>query len=131
MGMVSRLRQYLHEKHTAAKNGRLAEAEAYASQIISIQRRAEMIRRAFLLTLFCLAGTISACLLLGLGLYWPYIRQVATIVFVASILCLLGGAIYYIREVMVALSSVRDEARDSRFMDLGVGTRGGRIQRTT
>ena len=26
---------------------------------------------------------------------------------------------YYIREVTVALSSVRDEARDSRFMDLG------------
>jgi hypothetical protein len=34
-------------------------------------------------------------------------------------LCLLLGAVYYIREVMVALSSVRDEARDLVFMDLG------------
>ncbi len=130
MGMVSRLRQYLHEKHTAAKNGRLAEAEAYASQITSIERRAEMIRRAFLLTLFCLAGTIAACLLLGLGLYWSHAQAIAAIVFVVSILCLLGGTLYYISEVMVALSSVRDEARDSRFMDLGVGTRGSRIGRT-
>ena len=131
MGMVSRLRQYLHEKHTAAKNGRLSEAEAYASQITSIEKRAEMIRRAFLLTLFCLAGTIAACLLLGLGLYWSRAQVVAAVVFVASILCLLGGIIYYIAEVTVALSSVRDEARDSRFMDLGVGTRGDRISRTT
>jgi len=32
---------------------------------------------------------------------------------------LLVGTFYYIREVIVALSSVRDEACDSRFMDLG------------
>jgi len=30
------------------------------------------------------------------------------------------GTLYYIREVMVALSSVRDEARDLEFMDLGL-----------
>jgi hypothetical protein len=34
-------------------------------------------------------------------------------------MCLLIGVLYYIREVMVALSSVRDEARDLAFMDLG------------
>jgi hypothetical protein len=32
---------------------------------------------------------------------------------------LLVATVYYIREVTVSLSSVRDEARDSRFMDLG------------
>jgi hypothetical protein len=32
---------------------------------------------------------------------------------------LLAGTWYYIREVTVALSAVRNEARDSRFMDLG------------
>ena len=65
MGIVSRLRSYLREKHHAAKQGRLAEAEAYASQIASIEKRAEMIRRAFVLTLYGLVGTIAACLLLG------------------------------------------------------------------
>jgi Protein of unknown function (DUF2721) len=119
MGMVSRLRQYLHNKYDAAKAGRQAEAEAYASQIASIERRAEMIRKAFLLTLVCLAGTIAACLLLGLGLYWPYAQVLAAIVFVLSIISLLAGAIYYLREVRVALSSVNDEAADARFMDLG------------
>ncbi|HEV2522079.1 MAG TPA: DUF2721 domain-containing protein [Candidatus Acidoferrales bacterium] len=123
MGMVSRLRSYLHEKHNAARDGRQEEAEAYASQIASIERRAEMIRRAFVLTLYCLIGTIAACLLLGAGLYWRWAQALAAIVFVLSILCLLAGMIYYAREVGVALISVRMEAADSRFMDLG--DRGG------
>jgi hypothetical protein len=118
MGIVSRLRSYLHEKHHAVKQGRLVESEAYASQIASIERRAEMIRRAFVLTLYGLIGTIAACLLLGAGLYWQWAEGAAAIVFVLAILCLLGGMVYYAREVRVALSSVREEAADSRFMDL-------------
>ena len=47
MGMVSRLRQYVHAKHDAAKNDREQEAEAYTAQINSIERRAEIIRRSF------------------------------------------------------------------------------------
>ncbi len=119
MGMVSRLRQYVHAKHDAAKNGRLEEAEAYSEQITSIEKRAELIRRCFLLVLISLATTLSACLLLGLGLYWAEAAVAAVIVFVLGLVCLLIGTIYYIREVMVALSSVRQESRDSRFMDLG------------
>jgi len=120
MGIVSRLRQFVHAKHDAAMSGRLQEAEAYTSQIQSIEQRAEMIRRAFLFSLLSLAGTVIACLLLGLGLYWEAAAVAAVIVFVTSMLVLLVGALYYIREVMVALSSVRDEARDLVFMDLGM-----------
>jgi hypothetical protein len=119
MGMVSRLRQYVHAKHDAAKNGRLPEAEAYTEQIHSIEKRAELIRRSFLMVLISLGTTIAACLLLGLGLYWADAAVVAAIVFVAGLICLLAGTIYYLREVMVALSSVQQEAKDSRFMDLG------------
>jgi drug/metabolite transporter (DMT)-like permease len=119
MGMVSRLRQYVHAKHDAANNGRLQEAEAYTEQISSIEKRAELIRRCFLLALFSLVTTIAACLLLGLGLYWTDAAIAAAIVFVLGLISLLFGTIYYIREVMVALSSVQQEARDSRFMDLG------------
>ncbi len=119
MGMVSRLRQYIHAKHAATKNDRLQEAEAYTAQIQAIEQRAEMIRRCFLLSLIALAGTIASCLLLGLGLYWKAAALAAAIIFVAALVCLLLAAFYYIREVMVALSSVREEARDSRFMDLG------------
>jgi len=118
MGIVSRLRSYLHEKHNAAKLGRTVESEAYASQIASIEKRAEMIRRAFVLTLYGLIGTIAACLLLGAGLYWQWAEGAAAIVFVLAILCLLAGMVYYAREVRVALSSVREEAADFRFMDL-------------
>jgi hypothetical protein len=50
MGIVSRLRAYLQNKHTAAKEGHIAKSEAYASQIASIERRAEMIRKAFMWT---------------------------------------------------------------------------------
>jgi hypothetical protein len=119
MGMVSRLRQFVHLKHDAAKGGRASEADAYSSQIQSIERRAETIRRSFLLALISLAGTICACLLLGLGLYVKQSAVVAVGVFVAAMVCLLLATMYYIREVTVALSSVREEARDSRFMDLG------------
>jgi drug/metabolite transporter (DMT)-like permease len=119
MGIVSRLRQFVHAKHDAAKGGRPQEAEAYTSQIQSIEQRAEMIRRAFLFALLALVGTLISCLLLGLGLYWEAAAVVAVTVFVAAMLALLVGAVYYIREVTVALSSVRDEARDLVFMDLG------------
>lgn len=118
MGMVSRLRQYLHEKHAALREGRLGEADAYGSQIDSIERRAELIRRAFVLTLISLTGTISSCLLLGAGLYFKDAALIAVAIFILSILALLLASICYLQEVRVSLTSVRDEAADSRFMDL-------------
>jgi hypothetical protein len=119
MGIVSRLRQYVHARHDAARNNRVQEAEAYAAQISSIERRAETIRRCFLFVLISLAGTIASCLLLGFGIYWKQAAVAAVVLFVLSMLCLLAGTIYYIREVIVALSSVHNEASDLRFMDLG------------
>ncbi|PYX34090.1 MAG: hypothetical protein DMG80_03545 [Acidobacteria bacterium] len=95
------------------------QAEAYSSQIESIEKRAELIRRCFLLALIALAGTICSCLLLGLGLYVRNAAMVAAVAVVASLVCLLLSTLYYIREVMVSLSSVHDEARDPLFMDLG------------
>ena len=119
MGMVTRLRHYVHSKHDAAKNGRLQEAEAYIEQISSIAKRAELIRRCFLMVLISLTGTISTCLLFGLGIYWFNAAIAAATVFVLALICLLIGMIYYIREVRVALSSVQQEACDQRFIDLG------------
>ncbi|MBZ5493074.1 MAG: DUF2721 domain-containing protein [Acidobacteriia bacterium] len=119
MGIVSRLRQYVHARHDAAKNGRLQEADAYTAQITLIEERASMIRRCFLLVLIALAATLGSCLLLGLGLYWQQAAEGAVIIFVLAMLSLLSGTFYYIREVSVSLSSVRLEASDSRFMDLG------------
>jgi hypothetical protein len=55
-----------------------------------------------------------------LGLYLPGAALAAAVVFVIAMICLLLGTFYYTREVMVALSSVRDEARDLGFMDLGI-----------
>lgn len=119
MGMVSRLRQYVHAKYDAAKANRVEIANAYTGQIESIERRAEMIRRCFLLALISLAGTISSCLLLGLGIYVPDAAVAAVVVLVMALVCLLAATLYYLREVTVSLSSVRDEARDLLFMDLG------------
>jgi len=119
MGIVSRLRQYVHAKHDAAKNSRYSEADAYTAQIASIERRAEMIRRAFLFALFALAGTLLSCLLLGLGLYWRAAAVAAAIAVVLSMISLLVCAAFYIGEVRVALSSVQDEAHDLNFMDVG------------
>src|SRR5215469_12819410 len=117
MGIVTKLRYFVHAKHDAAKGGRPDEAEAYTSQIQSIEHRAEMIRRAFLFSLLGLVGTLIACLLLGLGLYFKPAEIAAAIIFVAGMLSLLIGALHYVGEVTVALTSVRDEARDLAFMD--------------
>jgi hypothetical protein len=57
MGIVSRLRQYVHAKHDAAKNGRVQEAEAYDTQIKAIEHRAEVLRRCFLMVLVSLIPT--------------------------------------------------------------------------
>jgi urease beta subunit len=46
----------------------------------------------------------------------------SVIVFVGAMISLFVAACYYLREVNVALSSVRDEARDARFMDIAVTT---------
>ena len=119
MGMVTRLRNFQRQQYLAACAERRQEAEAYADQISSIEERADKIRRAFLFTLLCLAGAILACLLLGLGHYWPQVQVLAVLVFVAAILCLLVGTVFYIAEMAVALSSVRDEAKYLRFMNLG------------
>jgi hypothetical protein len=119
MGIVSRLRQYVHARHDAAKNDRAAEAEAYSAQILSIEHRAELIRRCFLLSLISLSASITSCLLLGVGLYSIGAAYAAVIIFVLGMFCLLASTIFYIREVMLSLSSVREEAEDVRFMDLG------------
>lgn len=123
MGMVTRLRQFLHDKHLAATAGRLQEAEALADQIASIEGRAEKIRKAFLFTLLCLIGAIATCLLLGLGLYWAHAQVLAVFVFVVAILALLIGTIFYIAEVVVALSSVHDEAKYFHLIDLSARAR--------
>lgn len=115
MGIVSRMRQYAQARHEAVRNGRTAEAEACTAQIESMEQRAEMIRRTFLLSLIALVGTLLSCLLLGFGLYWKLASLAAVIVFVAAMIALLAGVLYYIREVTVALSAVRQEARDARF----------------
>ncbi|HEX3987044.1 MAG TPA: DUF2721 domain-containing protein [Acidobacteriaceae bacterium] len=117
MGIVSRLRQYVQARHEAVKNGHIAEAEACTAQIESMEQRAEMIRRTFLLSLIALVGTLVSCLLLGFGLYWKPAAPAAAAVFVLAMIALLAGVLYYIREVTVALSSVRQEALDERFED--------------
>ncbi len=50
MGIVGCLRQYTRAKYDALRKECTDEAEAYTAQINSIERRAELIRRAFLLS---------------------------------------------------------------------------------
>lgn len=117
MGIVSRLRDFQHRRHHATEAGHAQEAEVFSVQIQSIDARAELIRKAMLLILVCLAGTIFCCLLLGLAVYWEIARVLAIGVFVASILSMLAGTGYYLAEITVALSSVRNEAKYYHLMD--------------
>ncbi len=117
MGIVSRLRDFQHRRHHATQAGHTDEADAFTLQIQSIDQRAELIRKAMLLVLISLLGTILSCLLLGFGLYWRAAQDIAVGVFVASILCMLAGTAYYSAEIRIALSSVREEAKYYHLMD--------------
>ena len=117
MGIVSRLRDFQHRRHHATEAGHVQETEAFTVQNRSIDRRAELIRKSMLLVLVSLIGTILCCLLLGLGLYWVLAQAMAVGIFVASILCMLGGTCYYVAEITIALSSVREEAKYYHLMD--------------
>ena len=118
MGIVSRLRQCVQAKYDAEKNGRMQEAEAFQRQIESIEHRAELIRRCFLSALISLAGSTAACLLLGWGILFWQAALAAAGVLVAALVFLLVAVFHYIREIRIALSSVRDEARDLKFIDM-------------
>ena len=117
MGIVSRLRDYQHRRHHATAAGHSEEAEAFTVQIHSIDARAELIRKSMLLVLVALVGTTLSCLLLGAGLYWEIARVTAVALFVLSILSMLGGTCYYLAEIRVSLSSVRNEAKYYHLMD--------------
>jgi hypothetical protein len=117
MGIVSRLRQFQHQAQAATDAGNAQEAAALTIQVKSIDARAELIRKAMLLVLVCLAATIFCCLLLGLGLYWEIALVIAVAIFVAAILSMLAGTCYYLAEITVALSAVRNEAKYYHLTD--------------
>jgi hypothetical protein len=123
MGIVTRMRQFHRERHMAVKAGHLQEAQTLSDQIVSIEKRAEQIRRACLFTLYSLAGTICTCLLLGLALFWKTAEGLAAITLTVSICSLLAGTMFYAAEIAVALSSVRDEAKYFHLIDLGALSR--------
>jgi len=111
LAMVSRLRVFHREKHLAASAGKKQEAAAFHSQIESIEKRAEKIKQAFFFMLLGTLGVMLTCLLLGLGLYAPDALLFAVILFVLSVLSMMIGMGFYIAEVFIALSSVKEEEK--------------------
>lgn len=118
MGIVSRLRDFQHRRHHAVEAGHTKEAEAFTVQIKTIDARAELIRNAMRFVLAGLVGTILSCLLLGLCVYSRRFDPVAIAIFVAGIISMLVGTCYYLSEINVSLSSVRDEAQFYHLMDM-------------
>jgi hypothetical protein len=111
MAMVARLRVFRREKHSAVQAGKKQEAVALQSQIESIESRAEKIKKAFFYNLLGTIGVMLTCLLLGFGLYIPDILTIAVILFVLSVLSMMIGMVFYIAEVAIALSSVKEEEK--------------------
>jgi hypothetical protein len=111
MGMVSRLRVFRREKHLATIAGKKQEVLALQSQIESIELRAGKIKNAFFYNLLGTIGIMITCLLLGLMLYVPEALVIAVILFVLSVLSMLIGMLFYISEVAIALTSVKEEER--------------------
>lgn len=118
MGIVTRLRNFHKEKHLAVAAGKKQEAIALQSQLESIEYRAGKIKDAFFYTLLGIIGTMLTCLVLGLSLYAPQSIIVAVLIFVLSVLSMLIGMTFYISEVSISLSTVREEAKLYELMDI-------------
>ena len=58
------------------------------------------------------------CLLLGLGLYVYEALTIAVILFVISVLSMLIGMVFFISEVSIALTSVKEEETLYNLIDL-------------
>lgn len=121
MGIVTRLRAFHKEKHQAAMAGKRQEVVVLQAQIESIEHRATKIKNAFFCTLLGIIGTMITCLVLGLTLYAPQALIVAVLVFVASVLSMLVGMLFYISEVMISLSSEKEEGQFYELMDVMSG----------
>lgn len=117
MAIVARLRSYHKEKHAAIAAGNRQEARVLQSQIESIGHRAGKIKNAFFYTLLGIIGIMLTCLMLGLSLYWSQAKIVAVLVFVASVLAMLVGMVYYASEVAIALGSEQEEEKLYELID--------------
>jgi uncharacterized membrane protein len=111
MGIVTRLRTFLKDRHAAMKAGNRREAHVLQSQIESMEHRAAKIRNAFVFTLLGIMGVMLTCLVLGLSLYVANALVVAVLIFVLSVLSMLFGVLFYLSEVAIGLSSVQEEEK--------------------
>lgn len=111
MGIVTRLRTFLKDRHAAVKAGHRREAHVLQSQIESMEHRAAKIRNAFVFTLLGIMGVMLTCLVLGLSLYVANALIVAVLIFVLSVLSMLFGVLFYLSEVAIGLSSVQEEEK--------------------
>ena len=118
MAMVSRLRVFHKEKHLAAQAGKKQEVLTLQSQIESIELRSGKIKNAFFYSLLGTIGVMITCLLLGLGLYVYEALTIAVILFVISVLSMLIGMVFFISEVFIALTSVKEEETLYNLIDL-------------
>jgi uncharacterized membrane protein len=85
------------------------QARLLQSQIVSIEHRAGKIRNAFVFTLIGIMGVMMTCLMLGMSLYVQNALVVAVLIFVLSVLSLLIGVFFYLTEVAIGLSAVKEE----------------------
>ena len=120
LAIVSRLRAFHKEKHDSVKANKRQEVLILEAQIESIERRAEKVRLSFMFVLIGILGTLTTCLLLGLGVYMAEAKTLALASFVLSILSMLTGTAYFVSEVAISLSSVKDEARLYDILDKSV-----------
>jgi hypothetical protein len=111
MGIVTRLRTFLKDRHAAMKAGNRREAHVLQSQIESMEHRAAKIRNAFVFTRLGIMGVMLTCLVLGLSLYVANALVVAVLIFVLSVLSMLFGVLFYLSEVAIGLSSVQEEEK--------------------
>ena len=117
MGIVSRLRAFHREKHTAIESGNVMDRKVLPSQIEFIEQHAGKIRNTFVFALIGIMGVMVTCLVLGLSPRVPDALVLAVMLFVLSVLSMLIGMMFYLPEVIMGLSSVQEEEKLYSLLD--------------
>jgi hypothetical protein len=111
IGIVARLRFFNKDMHTVILSGNAEETSLLESQTKELTHRGNWIRKAMIYTVIGITGVMGTCLLLGIGVYVEFVHSIALLVFVLSIMSMMAGTTYYIRELYISLKPVQEECR--------------------
>jgi hypothetical protein len=123
--VVTRLRSLQRERLTEYKEifrleekhrGKLARHESeqflhfLENQTVDVLKRARYLQKCIFWLIFCISALVLTSLLIGLSVIFPFLDFAVLFFYVLSLLSLLYGLSYAVREIRIALNPIKMES---------------------